>query len=214
MMSKKIQVKKYGDNYFYKVFEAIPKEILDDLYESSNELLNTTRKNFKEEVYPPEATSNILPIVAKTDIWSIFYSEIKKHIAKYCQIVFPDLNNNEYLEIHSSWITRIANNEIPGHTKEELHRRLDQHNTFSNMHSHKDNEIGIVFYLKNPSPKYGTIVKLEDNKLFQNDGEENSLLIFNPKLYHTGLYPNTANLDEGPRITIVLDCIIKRNLLR
>jgi hypothetical protein len=43
------------------------------------------------------------------------------------------------------------------------------------MHSHKDNPIGMVYYLKNPDPKYGTIVKLSEKKLFQNDGEENSL---------------------------------------
>jgi hypothetical protein len=213
MMSKKIQVKKYGDNYFYKAFEAIPDELLSELYSSANELVDSLRKPFKEEVYPPEATYSIISSVEREDIWNVFYAEIKKHIAKYCQIALPDLKDTENISIHSSWITRVADNEIPGHTKEELHRRIKQNNTFSNMHSHKNNQIGMVYYLKNPDPKYGTIVKLEENKLFQNDGEENSLMIFNPQNYHTAVYPTIEDLKISPRITIVLDCVINKMII-
>ena len=81
------------------------------------------------------------------------------------------------------------------------------------MHSHKNNQIGMVYYLKNPDPKYGTIVKLEENKLFQNDGEENSLMIFNPQNYHTAVYPTIEDLKISPRITIVLDCVINKMII-
>ena len=75
------------------------------------------------------------------------------------------------------------------------------------MHSHKNNPIGVVYYLKNPSPKYGTIVQLTENKIFNNDGEENSLMVFNPELYHTALYPPLEEVQKYPRMTIVCDCM-------
>lgn len=74
------------------------------------------------------------------------------------------------------------------------------------MHSHKSNPIGLVYYLKNPDPKYGTIVKVSDKKIFNNNGEENSIMIFDPRAYHTALYPPIKETKEYPRITIVADC--------
>jgi hypothetical protein len=205
-MSKTIQVKKHEGSYFYKAFDVMPEEIINELHESSVHWLESTRKTIKEEVYPPEASSELLSIsdFVSSDLWQKFYSEIKKHIAKYCTVAEIDLST---IRIHSSWITRIADIEFPGtHTKEDLRKRLKQHNTFGNMHSHKDNPIGMVYYLKNPDPKYGTIVKLSENKVFQNDGEENSLMIFDPQLYHTAIYPPIEISKDYPRITIVADC--------
>lgn len=205
-MSKTIQVKKYEGDYFYKAYDVIPEELLNDLYASSIEWLEKTRKPITEEVYPPEASGQLLSYTEFTnsDLWQRFYSEIRRHIAKYCTVSGVDLST---IKIHSSWITRIADIEFPGkHTKEELRKRLRQHSAFGNMHSHTDNPIGMVYYLKNPDPKYGTIVKLTDKKIFQNDGEENSLMIFNPRLYHTAIYPPIEVAEEYPRITIVADC--------
>ena len=205
-MSKSIQVKKHDNHYFYKASEVIPEEMLSDLYGSAVEWLEKTRKEITDEVYPPEASSQLLSIeeFVTSELWSKFYTEIKKHIAKYCEITGIELSS---IKIHSSWIARVADIEFPGkHTKEELRRRLKQHSAFGNMHSHTDNPIGMVYYLKNPDPKYGTIVKLTDSKIFQNNGEENSLMIFDPELYHTALYPPLETVQEYPRITIVADC--------
>ena len=187
----------------------MPEEILPDLYSSAVHWLESTRKPITKEVYPPEASDQLLGYTEfVTDpLWSQYYREIKRHIAKYCQVSGIDLAS---ICIHSSWITRVADIEFPGeHTKEQLRSRLRQHNTFGNMHSHTDNPIGVVYYLKNPSPKYGTIVQLTKEKIFNNDGEENSLMIFNPKLYHTALYPSLEEVQKHPRITIVCDCMFR-----
>ena len=134
----------------------------------------------------------------------MFYSEVRRHIAKYCQVVGMD---PETIKLHSTWITRVADIEFEGtHTKNQLRARLNNHSTFGNMHSHTDNPIGVVYYLKNPDPKYGTIVQLTDKKVFNNNGEENSMMIFNPELYHTALYPTLDIVETYPRITIVVDC--------
>ena len=73
------------------------------------------------------------------------------------------------IKIHSSWITRVADIEFPGQAHKRTIKKADlrQHSTFGNMHSHTDNPIGVIYYLKNPSPKYGTIVQLSDNKSIQ-----------------------------------------------
>ena len=209
-MNKQIKVKKFDNNYFYKVINVFPEEFLPKLYESSVYWLESTRKEISEEVYPPEASSELLsyPEHIDSDIWITFYSEIKKHIAKYCSISEQNLDN---IQLHSAWITRIEDIEFPGdHNKEALIKGLTHHSSFGNMHSHTGNPIGMVFYLKNPDPKYGTMVKLENNKIFQNNGEENSLLIFNPQLYHSGVYPKIEETQVHPRITIVADCSYKK----
>lgn len=211
MMSKTIQVKKYEDSYFYKAFDVIPEELLQELYDSAVHWLETTRKEITDEVYPPEASGQLLSYekFITSDIWTKFYTEIKKHIGKYCSISGINLST---IRLDSSWITRIADIEFSGkHTKSDLRRRLLQHNVFGNMHSHEENPIGMVYYLKNPDPKYGTIVQLTDKKIYQNDGEENSLMIFNPRLYHTAIYPPIEIAKTHPRITIVADCIEIQN---
>lgn len=208
-MSKKIQVKKHENHFFYKAQDVIPEELLPDLYTSAVKWLENTRKPITKEVYPPEASDQLLGYreFVTDPLWSLYFKQIKKHIAKYCQVASIDLNT---IRVHSSWITRVADIEFPGkHTKEQLRSRLRQHSTFGNMHSHTDNPIGIVYYLKNPDPKYGTIVQLTEKKVFNNDGEENSLIIFNPELYHTALYPPLEEVKKYPRITIVCDCMFK-----
>ena len=208
-MSKKIQVKKHENHYFYKAYDVMPPAILPDLYTSAVNWLEKTRKPIVEEVYPPEASSQLLGYAKfVTDpLWITYFKEIRRHIAKYCQVSGIDLNT---ISVHSSWITRVADIEFPGkHTKEQLRSRLKQHSTFGNMHSHTDNPIGVIYYLKNPNPKYGTIIQLSQNKVFNNDGEENSLIVFNPELYHTALYPPLEEVQKYPRITIICDCMFK-----
>lgn len=209
IVSSSAEVKKYDNNYFYKFSNVIPEEILPELYESAVYWLEKTRKPITQEVYPPEASQQLLSIseLVESELWQKFYSQIRKHVNRYCTI--SEINSST-IKIHSSWITRIADIEFPGtHTKKDLEDRLKQHNVFGNMHSHIDNPIGMIYYLKNPDPKYGTIVKLSDNEILHNDGEENSLIIFDPRLYHTALYPPISVSKKYPRMTIIVDCCYK-----
>lgn len=208
-MERTAQIKKYDGHYFYKSFNFMPEESLPELYSSAVKWLEDTRKSTLEELFPPEASHNMLDSDLKSScsseqIWITFYNEAKKHIYQYCKVANIDINN---IKLHSSWITRLHNLDFPSeHLKKDLKKRLSLHNTFGNMHSHKGNPIGLVFYLKNPDPKYGTIVKVSDKKIFNNNGEENSIMIFDPRLDHTALYPPIKESSIYPRITIVLDC--------
>lgn len=211
-MDKKIKIKKYNDFYFYKALNVFSEQFLEKLEKSTVHWLETTRKSFSimtetvgKEAYPPEASSRLLDIPAyKNDPISIkYYNELKLHIAKYCEITGLNLSK---VSFHSSWITRVADIETEEYSKEVLRGKRERYSTFGNMHSHQNNPIGIIYYLKNPNPKYGTLIKLSHNEMFNNNGEENSLLIFNPKLYHSPIYPPTEELEKSPRISIVTDC--------
>lgn len=208
-MPANIQVKKHEGNYFYKAYNFMPEELLPEFFKSTSECIESRRKSTLEEIFPPEATRNLIDVgdpaeCLNESVWIKFYEECKKHIAQYCKITGIDINN---ISLHSSWITRLHNLDFKSvHSRKELERRLSLHSTFGNMHSHTGNPIGLVYYLKNPDPKYGTIVKISDKKIFNNNGEENSVLIFNPELYHTALYPPLKITENYPRITIVADC--------
>lgn len=208
-MEKSAIIKRYEDYYFYKSFNFLSESLISELYCSATKWINNTRKTTLDEVFPPEASENLLDPSSKIscleeDVWVIFYTEAKKHISQYCKISNIDINT---IQLHSSWITRLHNLDFPSnHSKEELQKILSRHNNFGNMHTHKDNPIGLVYYLKNPDPKYGTIVQISDKKIFNNNGEENSIMIFDPRCPHTALYPPIKETEEYPRITIVLDC--------
>jgi hypothetical protein len=207
------------DGYFYKSLDVMPEELLNELYESSVYWLERTRKPVTREVYPPEATDEILldADFINSDIWQKFYSEMRKHISRYCSI--SDMHYPS-IRIHSSWITRVADIEIPGQsTRDEMRFRLKNHVSIGGLHSHTQstsgieetdsntiNPIGLVYYLKNPDPEYGTIVKLSEDKIFYNSGEENSLVIFDPRLHHAAIYPPVEVIEKYPRISIVIDC--------
>jgi hypothetical protein len=206
-MSKTITVKKHNDYYFYKALNVFSEGLANDISNEAHDWITNNRRPLSEEVYPPEASIGSYQELKDHIFWSGYYKEIEKHIAKYCKVAGIDIST---VTIDESWMTKVDDIEIEGkHTKEELRRRLSQHNTFGNMHSHSSNQIGVVYYAKNPNPKYGTLIKLSDNQMFKNDGEENSLLIFNPQQYHTAIYPTLEEIKTCPRITIVVDCIME-----
>lgn len=207
---KHIQVKRHDGNYFYKATDVFSEGMASDIATEAYEWISNNRKPITSEVYPPETCRASYELLKNTPFWSVFYAEIKKHIAKYCEVTGID---SSLVSIDESWMTKVDDIEIPGkHSRDSLRRRLKQNNTFGNMHSHEHNQIGIVYYAKNPDPKFGTLVKLSENKIFKNDGEVNSLLIFNPQLYHTAVYPTLEDIqNNGERITIVLDCIMEES---
>ena len=217
-MDKKITVKKFDGNYFYKASNIVPEYLIDKLESTSVEWLESTRKDvffkksgdkdFKEnkEHYPPEASSELISNmnVSSNNMWTNYLSSIKAHVLEYCKLT----NTNYPKKLASTWVTRVADVDIPGaYDRNQLRSLRENHNILGNMHSHKGNRIGVIFYLKNPDPKYGTVIRLNNNKIFQNNGEENSLFIFNPELYHTAIYPSEEDLQKSPRITIVTDFV-------
>ena len=59
-MASKAQVKKFNGNYFLNIQNFLPEEVMGGLLESCDELITKIKKDPTIEVFPPEATSNIL----------------------------------------------------------------------------------------------------------------------------------------------------------
>jgi hypothetical protein len=74
-----------------------------------------------------------------------------------------------------------------------------------NVVERKDRPSSIcIVYLQNCDKKYGTLVKTKNGSLVVS-GEENSLAIFNSKLFHTAIYPRRKESLKYPRYTIGFD---------
>jgi hypothetical protein len=70
-------------------------------------------------------------------------------------------------------------------------------------HNHTTN-LTVVYFLKNPSKIYGTLIYFDDNEIIL-PGEENSLIIFNPKIIHCVVSPPPQVSSLNPRYSIVFD---------
>jgi len=205
MRVEKVKVVKAYGYYFYKVYDFLPEEQLEERFESATKWLENNRKEVHEEVFPPEASRRLLEIgFDKEPLWEEYYTRLQKHIDAYCKVAELD---TKAIELHSSWITRLKDLNFQGqHSKRDLEYRMRHHSTKGNMHSHlKDCPITTVYYLKNPHPKYGTEIKFPGSKYSTNLGQENSLIIFDGRLYHSAVYPPLELTEKYSRMTIVAD---------
>lgn len=197
-VKKDIKIKKFGEYYFYKSFDILNQKTLTSLLKECEELF-TYHKDSTED-YPPETTYTIVDanILNKYPALNKYVYELQKHVKIYKKI--SKIKGN--VKIHSGWVTRV--------TKENYNIDSEKYNSFTpikNLHSHLDLHIGSIFYLKTPSKKCGTIVMFNDHEYYSNKGEENSVLLYNPELEHSGIYPTPEELDLSPRYTIIFDFI-------
>ena len=198
-MTSKVQVKKFNGNYFLNIQNFLPEEIIKGLITSSNKLIRKHKKNPELEVFPPEATWDIKDEVKGEYIWDTLYEKVRLGIVQYCKVADLD---HRCITIHSSWVTRY--NKLP---KEDplAQSKVDNFTPYKNLHSHEGNPIGVIIYLKNPDPKYGTMVKVSDKQIYMHQGVENSALVYDARLFHSAIYPPLNMTKKHPRITVVAD---------
>jgi len=203
-MTSKAQVKKFNGNYFLNIQNFLPEEILKGLVTSSNKLIKKHKKNPDVEVFPPEATWNILGETKGEYVWDTLFDKVRTGIVQYCKLA--DLNH-KYVNLHSAWVTRYS--KLP---KEDplAQSKVDNFTPYKNLHSHGGNPIGVIIYLKNPDPKYGTMVKVSDKQIYMHQGVENSALIYDSRLFHSAIYPPLDIVKKKPRYTIVVDTSMQK----
>jgi hypothetical protein len=78
--------------------------------------------------------------------------------------------------------------------------------------------IGLVYYLSNPDPKYGTYVSVEKPRIkgmfnsdntYYNEGIENSFFIFDAgKSFHSDMIPKLDELKRKPKYVVRFDWYI------
>ena len=206
---KSIEVDGY---HFYKVTDIFPKTFLKKLYKSSTYWLEKTRKDTTEEVFPPEASGRLFEYEEfKNDpIWIRYYNTLDDIVKEYSKLVDIPM---DYLSRHASWITRVKDLNFPHKMEIDLVDRLRRHSTEGNMHAHLDcDPVTSVFYLKNPDKKYGTLIKKAGGSNMLNFGEENSIIIFDGRLFHSAVYPPMTITKKYPRYTIIADYEFKYSM--
>jgi len=200
----KAQVKKFNGNYFLNIQNFLPEEILKGVLDSCDELIEEHKKDPQYEVFPPEATWSILDKVDGEYVWDTLMERVKLGIVQYCKIA--DLNHKQ-IYLHSSWVTRY--NGLP---KDDpfAKNKIDTFTPYKNLHNHDSNPIGVIIYLKNPDPKYGTMVKVSDKQIYMHQGVENTALIYDARLYHSAIYPPLEIVEKSPRYTVVVDTALSK----
>lgn len=200
----KAQVKKFNGNYFLNIQNFLPEEILKGVLESCDELIEDYKKDPQYEVFPPEATWSILDKVDGEYVWDTLMERVRLGIVQYCKIA--DLNHKQ-IYLHSSWVTRYNGLPIDDPFAKN---KIDTFTPYKNLHNHDNNPIGVIIYLKNPDPKYGTMVKVSDKQIYMHQGVENTALIYDARLYHSAIYPPLNVVEKYPRYTVVVDTSMKQ----
>jgi hypothetical protein len=193
----------FDGEYFYKSYNVISDSDRLDLIEESELYLKSHQKI--GELHPPVMAENFLTKeILSHRCWKNLQKEIFTNVIKYSKNY---LNIN--LRLESCWI-----NKTGYYTKKDISTNLyfdDNLESYTDNHyhsHHKDQVVSCIFYLQNFNKKYGTLVRTKNGSLIV-DGTENSLTIFNPKLYHSAVIPNPEVCLKYPRYVIIMSFIKK-----
>tara|TARA_A100001035_G_scaffold141142_2_gene110934 strand:+ start:3314 stop:4090 length:777 start_codon:yes stop_codon:yes gene_type:complete len=179
-------------NTIYRAYNIFTPHVLNELEEEIDDALRTPNK-WDRSV---EVTQGLSARKLKYKVsWFIFFSEIKRHLHRYAKLT----NNKKILEykIASYWAKRMK-----GNTEEDYEKEL--YINYRNTHKHEDFDLGMIFYLNNPSRIYGTLIE-NDNKEIILPGDENSLLIHHSHINHSPVMPQPIVANKAHRCVIVID---------
>ena len=191
----------FDGEYFCKSYETISELDRLSLIKESEQYLKTHRKI--EELHPPIMAENFFDEkILEKECWKNLTDKVTAEANNYSK---SHLGIN--VKFESCWI-----NKVDDYTDIDIKNTLYfdedvQSYTDNHYHSHHENQlIGCIFYLQNPSEKYGTLIRTRNGSLVL-DGTENSLTIFDPRLYHTALVPNPEVTSKYPRYVILMSFI-------
>ena len=164
---------------------------LSDKFYLFKDLITLSNKSFIKDIDQQIDSGNLCLEVPKYQTYNNLYN-IMKHKNNwktlYNAIKDKVLSIDKNIKLHSSW----AN--------------VSKESSCFINHTHPT-EFTAVYYLKNNLSCFGTII--EDSVIIP--GEENSLLIFDPKIKHSIVNtPNNIYKNIGPRYSIVFDFISDR----
>lgn len=127
--------------------------------------------------------------------WTNFFKVVRNHLNNYAKIT-----NNPWfteLKIQSYWAKRMK-----GTTMENYEREL--YINYGNTHSHDYFDLGMIYYLQNPSRIYGTLIENNGREIII-PGDENSLLIHHSHINHQPVMPQPIIAEQKYRCVIVVD---------
>ena len=77
---------------------------------------------------------------------------------------------------------------------------------YGNTHKHEYFNLGMIYYLRNPSRIYGTLIENDDREIII-PGDENSLLIHHSDINHQPVNPEPLVAKNYYRCVLVIDFI-------
>lgn len=198
--------------YLYKSYNVVSKINQTNLVQEAEIYLNAHRDLM--EPNPPKRAYSTIPECQY---------HIKKLSSKKCwnnllTKIFSEVNNYYKNYFNSSpvlinfWIDKVD-----FYSDEDIDNILyfdNDLNAYTDdvYHVHKKNtSVSCIFYLQNPNKRYGTLIKTKSRSLVL-EGTENSLSIFNSRIFHTAVYPDRKESLKYPRYTIGFDFGKKLNL--
>ena len=180
-------------NTIYRAYNMLSRHHMDYLLDDIDDELRTSKDKWDRSV---EAT-NELPhrkLIHYTS-WYVFFSMVKKHLHNYARIT----NNPRVKEykVQSYWAKRMK-----GTNPEDYKNELDIN--YRNSHSHENFDLGMIYYLNNPSRMFGTLIENKDREIII-PGDENSLLIHHSHINHQPVMPPKQIANKYYRCVIVVD---------
>jgi hypothetical protein len=185
-------------NYFgktlYHAYNVLSEEDIVGLIAEIDDELKNTSDNRDGYV---EATNCLSARKIKNKkCWYNFFKMVKTHLYNYSEIVNqPSIKS---LKVASYWAKRM----YKGITDEQYEEQM--YINYGNVHSHNDLDLGIIYYLQNPSRIYGTLIEHQGRE-FIVPGDENSMIIHHSDMNHAAVLPPPILTKDDPRCTIVVD---------
>jgi|694.fasta_scaffold00667_66 hypothetical protein len=215
-VEKNTKIVRVKDNYFYTAYNLFDKVTINSMREDCDRQFNKTNQT------PLRGKQNSGCIIDchghhlsnspeypyKENCWNTFCMAAKKHVVNYC--IHAGIDPEKIIP-HSCWSSRMVDYEDPNN-----YLTLEWNHSTDNVIS--KHLIGIIYYLSNPDPKYGTYVSIEKPKIkglfnskntYYNEGIENSFFIFDAgKSYHSDMIPKLEDLRKKPKYVIRFDWYI------
>lgn len=185
-------------NYFgktlYHAYNVLSEETVNELIDEINDELENTLDNKDGYI---EATNCLSRRKLKNkQCWYAFFNMVKVHLNNYAELVNdPSIKT---LKVASYWAKRM----YKGVTEDQYYEQM--YINYGNLHSHVDLDLGIIYYLQNPSRIYGTLIE-DKGREFIVPGDENSMIIHHSDMNHAAVLPPPIITEDSPRVTLIVD---------
>lgn len=190
--TRKVKHFDFCGNTIYRAYNLLTPHVQNEIEEDIDDELRSGDK-WDRSV---EATNNLSnrKLWYKTS-WYIFFAKIKQHLYNYSEVV-GDPRIKDY-KVASYWSKRMKGNN-------DLDYQQQLYPNYKNSHSHEDFDLGMIYYLRNPSRIYGTLIENGDREIII-PGDENSLLIHHSAINHQPVMPQPEIANKSHRCVIVVD---------
>jgi hypothetical protein len=167
------------------------------LHEIEDELKCDDENDLKSTKAFVDATNNLSNRIIKNErCWYNMFNQIKKHLEEYAKITNdPKIKN---IKIVQCW-AKILRDNI---SEDDYHNELYIY--YGNTHEHEHIDLGILYYIKNSSRIYGTLIEDDGHEIII-PGDQNSMIIHDPSVRHEAVLPHPGFLKDDIRAVLIVD---------